>query len=62
MQRTSILPKQAVEEFRSIYSKQIGKKLSIEEAQVKAENFIQLFEIVTKNENEKQTWIHSHKE
>jgi hypothetical protein len=61
MQKASFLPEQAIEEFQSIYLEKLGKRISFEIAKSKAENFIKLFEIVTKNENEKENGIHNHK-
>ena len=50
------LPKEAVNEFRDIYKRKFGIKLSFKVAQMEAINFVNLFALVTsrpKNENEK---------
>jgi hypothetical protein len=43
-----MLPKEAITEFRETYQKEFGVSISFEEAQQKAENFIQLFELISK--------------
>lgn len=45
-----MLPDQAVTEFQVIYQKEIGDLLSFDEAKKEAENFIQLFYLVTKKD------------
>lgn len=45
-----MLPNKSILEFQKIYLDQIGIELSFEEAKKEAENFIQLFDLVTKNE------------
>lgn len=47
-----MLPDQAIIEFQSLYQQQVGIPISFSEAKKEAENFIKLFELVTKNENE----------
>ncbi len=41
-----MLPKEAVEEFRMLYEKNYGVKLSDEEASRRANNFVALYEAV----------------
>jgi len=43
-----MLPDKAIEEFRQIYIKKVKKPLSFEEAKIKAEKFIRLFDLITK--------------
>lgn len=42
------LPDEAIKEFQEIYKRKCGKKISFEEAKIKAENFINLFDLITK--------------
>ena len=56
-----MLPESAIYEFQKIYKDQIEVTLSFEAAQKEAENFIQLFDLVTKNEDENETQLHNHK-
>lgn len=50
------LPDKAVKEFQDIYHKKVGEKISFEEARIKAEDFLRLFDLITKpinkNKNE----------
>lgn len=57
-----MLPDQAVIEFQNLYQQQVGMPISFAEAKKEAENFIKLFELVTKNENdnEKTKKLHNH--
>ena len=43
-----MLPDQAIKEFQEIYNRKIGKKLTFDEAKIKAEDFIRLFDLITK--------------
>jgi hypothetical protein len=43
-----MLPDKAVKEFQEIYERKIGEKLPIEQARIRAENFIRLFDLITK--------------
>ncbi len=45
-----MLPDKAVAEFRAIYQKEVGDLISFDEAKKEAENFIQLFDLVTKKD------------
>lgn len=50
------LPIEAISEFREIYQRKFGEKISNDEAGVKAENFLRLMMLITRkpeNENEK---------
>ena len=42
-----MLPDKAVNEFQAIYQKVIGELITFDEAKKEAENFIQLFDLVT---------------
>lgn len=42
-----MLPNKAIIEFQEIYSNELNIKISFEEAKVKSENFIQLFDLIT---------------
>lgn len=52
------LPDKAVKEFQDIYHKKVGEKISFEEARIKAEDFLRLFDLITKpinkNKNESE--------
>lgn len=54
----SNLPEEAIQEFQQIYSDQYGQSLSIGEAEMIANNLIQILHLVTskhkENENEKE--------
>lgn len=43
-----LLPDKAVKEFQDIYKRKCGEELTLEEARIKAENFINLFDLITK--------------
>lgn len=45
-----MIPDKAVIEFQAIYQKEIGNLISLDEAKKEAENFIQLFDLVTKKD------------
>ena len=49
-----MLPEKAINEFQKIYKDQIGVNLPFDAAQKEAENFIQLFDLVTKNEDDNE--------
>ncbi len=51
MQKTDSIPKEAILEFAQIYFEKFDIKLSFEEAKVKAENFIKLFDLVTEKDS-----------
>lgn len=42
------LPDEAVKEFQKIYKNKIGKEITFNEAKIKAEKFINLFDLITK--------------
>lgn len=42
------LPDEAIKEFQNIYKIKCGKEISFEEAKIEAENFINLFDLITK--------------
>lgn len=42
------LPDEAVEEFKKIYESHIEKKLTDAEYRIEAENFLNLFDLITK--------------
>lgn len=43
------LPDEAIKEFQEIYKRKCGKEISFEEAKIEAENFINLFDLITKS-------------
>jgi len=43
----NVLPKEAVIEFQEIYQRKIGETLTINDASVKAENFLRLMMLLT---------------
>lgn len=47
------LPDKAIKEFQEIYKRKCGKEISFEQAKIKAENFINLFDLITKPTNKK---------
>lgn len=55
-----MLPDEAIDEFKEIYKKEFGEKLSDEEARRKAENLIKLFDAVYRPI--KKTWVIKHEE
>lgn len=51
-----MLPDNAIAEFQKIYQKETGETVSLDSAKQKAENFIQLFALLTtKSSNINQT-------
>lgn len=50
----SCLPDEAVKEFQEIYKIKCGKEISFEEAKIEAENFIRLFDLITKTPKKEQ--------
>lgn len=54
-----MLPNDAVLEFRTIYLNKLGLELSVQEAQKKAENFIQLFDLVTRRNGYEKKKLHN---
>lgn len=42
------LPDKAIKEFQTIYEKKFKEKLTFEQAKIKAENFMDLFILITK--------------
>jgi hypothetical protein len=51
------LPDRAVKEFQDIYHRKVGEKISFEEARIRAEDFLRLFDLITKpiNKNKNET-------
>lgn len=42
------LSDEAIKEFRSIYKRKVGEEISFEETKIESENFINLFDLITK--------------
>ncbi len=47
MKGVPMLPDKAVHEFRETYNRVLKVEITFDEAKVKAENFIQLFELIS---------------
>lgn len=47
MKGVSMLPDKAVHEFRETYNRVLKAEITFDEAKIKAENFIQLFELIS---------------
>ena len=45
------LPREAIEEFKEIYRKEFGEELSDDEASRKANNLIELFQVISEVEH-----------
>lgn len=44
----SYLPDEAIKEFQEIYKNKVGEEITFNEAKIKAEKFINLFDLITK--------------
>ncbi len=47
-----MLPDKAISEFQKLYQQEVGENIDFNTAKLKSENFIRLFSLITKNDNE----------
>lgn len=49
-----MLPDKAISEFQAVYLQQVGEAIGFDEAKSKAENFLKLFQLITKKNKDEE--------
>jgi len=60
MDKARMLPKEAIDQFRKIYKRKFGEELNFDQAEIRANNFINLFYLITEGRKDENKYEKFH--